>query len=664
MARMSSPPKRERKSGGKAWNIPVTSRVQAALLHRMPPILQRTSSVVLVLALALGGPAGCGDSNSGSPVREQLDPYAARAAGFNVLVVSFDTVRTDAIGCYGDPRARTPNIDALAQQGVRFARAISHAPVTLPSHATLFTGLDPLAHGVHNNGTFVLADSRRTLAEELGERGYRTGAVVAGFVLDARFGLAQGFASYEDNLEKDALPVSFGNYTERSATRVTDHALEWLGERPQEPFFLWTHYFDAHAPYAAPLEHLQGQRRSPDLPYDADSVRREYLAEVTYADAELGRLLRGIPEEVRARTLVVFTSDHGESLGEHGEYTHSRLLYEGTLRVPLVLSNPQLFPGARVVSDRVVGLVDVTPTVLSMLGIASTTAFDGLPLLQDGPDPERAIFSETMVTLYNHGWAPLFASTRVGDKFVLAPTAEYYNLRSDAGERTNLFSASQPVAQSLAQRLRARLAQRGLDPTVPSAVPRERELDAQQERWLAELGYSRGSSGGQPVGRADPKLAIRTWARLSNASNLAQRGDTARALATVEEVLAVDPNDLFALEVGFQAASFAGDDARAEAYIRKRLASYPTPDLTARLGALLVRTARADEALALVETALVQHPLHGELLVVQGQCALAKGQRDAARELFRRALEVDPVRAARMAREQLSALGLEAPASH
>ena len=125
----------------------------------MPPILQRTPSVALVLALALGGLAGCGDSNSGNPVREQLDPYAARAAGFNVLVVSFDTVRTDAIGCYGDPRARTPNIDALAQQGVRFARAISPAPVTLPSHATLFTGLDPLAHGVHNNGTFVLADS-------------------------------------------------------------------------------------------------------------------------------------------------------------------------------------------------------------------------------------------------------------------------------------------------------------------------------------------------------------------------------------------------------------------------------------------------------------------------------------------------------------------------
>ena len=617
-----------------------------------------------MLVVALAGVCACGEAPSESRTAAPVDPLAGRAAGFNVLVVTFDTVRTDAIGCYGDPRARTPNVDALAQAGARFTRAISPAPVTLPSHSTLFTGLDPLAHGVHNNGTFVLDPKRLTLAEMLSERGYRTGAVIGGFVLDARFGLAQGFASYEDKLEQDALPTSLGNFTERSATRVTDHALEWLGERPQEPFFLWTHYFDAHAPYAAPLEHLQGERRSAMFSYDAESTRREYLAEVTYADAELGRLLRGIPAEVRERTLVVFTSDHGEGLGEHGEFTHSRLLYEGTLRVPLVLSNPKLFPDARVVSDRVVGLVDVTPTVLSMLGIASEVAFDGLPLLHAAPNPERAIYSESMVTLYNHGWAPLYASTRLADKFVLAPAPEYYNLRTDGGERTNLFAPGQPVAQSLGQQLRARLAQRGLDPTVPSAAPREHELDPQQERWLSELGYSRGSSGGQPIGRADPKVAIRTWARLSNASNIAQRGETAKALAEVEDVLAKSPEDLFALEVGFQAASFAGDDARAEAYLRRRLANYPTPDLLARLGALLVRKGRPDEALELVDKALAQHPRHGELFVVKGQCVLAKGRRDEARELFRRALEVDPVRAARMAREQLSALGIEAPASH
>ena len=616
------------------------------------------------LLVLLVGASSCGESSDAERAPRVVDPLAGRAAGFNVLVVTFDTVRTDAIGCYGDPRARTPNVDALAHTGARFARAISPAPVTLPSHATLFTGLDPLAHGVHNNGTFVLADEHLTLAESLSEHGYRTGAVIAGFVLDARFGLAQGFASYEDELQADASPTSFGHYTERSATRVTDHALEWLGECPQEPFFLWTHYFDAHAPYSAPSEHLQGPRRSQELAYDADSTRREYLAEVTYADAELGRLLRGIPAEVRERTLIVFTSDHGEGLGEHGEFTHSRLLYEGTLRVPLVLSNPKLFPGARVVSDRVVGLVDITPTVLSMLGIASAIQLDGVPLLHDAPDPERAIYSESMVTLYNHGWAPLFASTRLADKFVLAPAAEYYNLRSDGGERTNLFAPNQSVAQSLGRQLRARLAQRGLDPTVPTAVPREGKLEAQEERWLSELGYSRGSSGGQPIGRADPKVAIRSWARLSNASNIAQRGETAKALATVEEVLAASPEDLFALEVGFQAASFAGDDARAEAYLRRRLASDPTADLLARLAALLVRTGRVDEAMAVLERALEQHPRHGELLVVKGQAVLAEGRREQARALFRRALEVDPVRAARMASEQLSALGAETPASH
>ena len=179
-----------------------------------------------MLVVARAGVCACGEAPSKSRTAAPVDPLAGGAAGFNVLVVTFDTVRTDALGCYGDPRARTPNVDALAQTGARFTRAISPAPVTLPSHSTLFTGLDPLAHGVHNNGTFVLDPKRRTLAEMLSERGYRMGAVIGGFVLDARFGLAQGFASYEDKLEQDALPTSLGNFTERSATRVTDHALE------------------------------------------------------------------------------------------------------------------------------------------------------------------------------------------------------------------------------------------------------------------------------------------------------------------------------------------------------------------------------------------------------------------------------------------------------
>ena len=593
-----------------------------------------------------------------------MDPLAGAARGFNVIVVTFDTVRTDAIGCYGDPRARTPNVDALAKQGARFTRAISPAPVTLPSHSTLFTGLDPLAHGVHNNGTFVLAPEHRTLAEELSAHGYRTGAVIGAFVLDSRYGLAQGFESYEDDLQKDALPAASGHFSERSATRVTDHALEWLGAQPREPFFLWTHYFDPHAPHNAPVEYLQGERLPADAPADEQATRREYLAEVTYADYELGRLIAGLPTDVRERTLIVFTADHGESLGEHGEYSHSRLLYEVTLRVPLVVSNPKVFPTAQVVSDRVVGLVDVAPTLLSMLGIAPTHPLDGEPLLRNDPNPEREIYSETFVTLYNHGWSPLFATTRVGDKFVLAPAPEYYNLRSDGGEKKNLFGASNVQAHGLAQRLRIRLSQRGLDPASPSLAPRERALDPQDEQWLAQLGYSRSNSGGQPITRADPKVAIRTWVKLSNAANLAQRGDPARALEIVEEVLEKSPRDLYALEVGFQAASFAREDARAESYMLRRLEEFPTPDLLARLGMLYLRMGRPQDGLAAVDGALKIHPDHGELLVVKGQCLSKLGRDDEARALYRRALEVDPVRGSRMAREELSKYKAENPRSY
>jgi tetratricopeptide (TPR) repeat protein len=283
------------------------------------------------------------------------------------------------------------------------------------------------------------------------------------------------------------------------------------------------------------------------------------------------------------------------------------------LRVPLIVSNPKLFSKAQVVSDRVVGLVDVVPTLLSMLALEPTHPLDGEPLLRDDPDPDREIYSETFVSLYN---------------------------------------------------LRVRLSKRGLDPASPGLAPQERELDPQDEQWLAQLGYSRSNSGGQPITRADPKVAIRTWVKLSNAANLAQRGDPSRALEIVEQVLETSPRDLYALEVGFQAASFAREDARAESYMLRRLEEFPTPDLLARLGSLYVRMGRPQDGLQAVEGALKIHPDHGELLVVKGQCLSKLGRDDEARALYRRALEVDPIRGSRMAREELSKFKVENPGSY
>lgn len=615
-------------------------------------------SVVTALAL-LGG--GCSESTPAEPSATRTapasDPLAAKARGFNVLVVTFDTVRSDAIGCYGDPRARTPNVDALAAKGVRFARAIAPAPTTLPSHSTIFTGLDPLSHGVHNNGTFKLGEERTTLAELLGARGYQTAAVIGAFVLEARYGLAQGFATYEDELQLDGAAKGAAHFVERDAKTVTDRALAWLAQRRDTgPFFLWTHYFDAHMPYTAPLEHLRGERRPADAPYDAEAVRREYLAEVSYADAQLGRLLEALGPEQLARTLVVFTADHGEGLGEHGEYTHSRLVYEGSLRVPLIVSNPTLFPTGRTTSDRVVGLVDIVPSVLGLLGEEVPDGLDGQSLFATSADPARAIYSESYVTLFNHGWAPLHSLTRLQDKLILAPRPEYFDLRTDAGENRNLFGPTQAQAVQLARSLQTRLAK-----VRPIERTNEASLGADDERWLAQLGYSR-SAVPADAGKLDPKDMITTWAVLTNASTAVSKGQLDAALADVARVLERNPDDPFAWEVAYTAHYARNDFPKAEECLRRMVELNPTPEAYARLATVLIREARHEDCLELVEGALRAAPDHGELLMARGDALQMLGRNDEARVAYQRALVADPARVGTAAKRCLDSLGAAPPA--
>lgn len=615
---------------------------------------RHATSLLALLALLA---TSCSEPEAPPPVTKAELPRDASfgvARDFNVLVVTFDTVRADAIGCYGDPRALTPNVDRLASRGVRFARAIAPAPTTLPSHSTLFTGLDPLSHGVHNNGTFRLEDERTTLAEVLRSQGYRTGAVIGAFVLEARYGLAQGFEDYEDELHEDGAAKGAAHFVERDARTVTDRALAWLAKRDERPFFLWTHYFDAHLPYLAPEEYLRGKpRRDVRGPWDPEANRRDYLAEVTYADHELGRLLDALGEQTLARTLVVFTADHGEGLGEHGEYTHSRLIYEGSLRVPLVFSSPALFPAPRIASDRIAGLVDVMPTVLGLLGIDPPRGLDGIGLFAASADPARAIYSESLVTLFNHGWAPLYGSTRLGDKFILAPRPEYYDLRTDGGERRNLFAPTQPVAQELSRALRERIAR-----AKPLGRESEAKLSAEDERWLSQLGYSR-SSLPLDAGNLDPKDMIVTWAVLTNASGMVERGELDAALREVDSVLARNPGDPFAWEVAYTVHDARKDWPKAEECLLKLLELNPSAEALVRLAAVMIEQGRLEECLALLDRAERQLPDNGELCMTRGESLYRLGRKSEARAQFERAAKIDPVRAGARAAAALEKLASE-----
>ncbi|MCH2107144.1 MAG: sulfatase, partial [Planctomycetes bacterium] len=284
----------------------------------------------------------------------------------NLLLVTFDTTRADRIGCYGYEGASTPVLDALARDGALFEHCIAPAPITLPSHSTLLTGLQPYSHGARNNGTHKMGSDVPSIAQMLKEEGFATGAVISAFVLDSRFGLDSGFDSYDDDLSSGSGQGNFG-FAETIAVDTSSRALDWLERRGDERWFLWIHYFDPHADYNPPEPY---RSRFKDEPYDG---------EIAYTDAMFGDVIEHLRSKGELeKTLVVVTSDHGEALGEHGETTHGLFIYDATTHVPLIMSHPRLPGGERI--DEVVGLVDIAPTALDLLGVGYGSDFEGRSL--------------------------------------------------------------------------------------------------------------------------------------------------------------------------------------------------------------------------------------------------------------------------------------------
>src|SRR5262245_14203684 len=365
----------------------------------------------------------------------------------NALLITIDTLRADHLGCYGRADASTPAIDRLAKEGVLFEQASTCVPLTLPSHASILTGTYPAFHGAHNNGSYKVDDSAVMLAEVLRERGHRTGAVIGAFPLASRFGLAQGFDTYDDTLPQER-EGQIG-YRQRPADQVSGAGLRWLESTGGKPFFLWLHYFDPHVPYAPPE------------PFTARFRGRPYDGEIAFVDEQVGRVLERIRRpDLASNTLVVLMSDHGEGLGEHGEWTHGVFLYESTLRVPLVLALPGVVPAGRRVGQPVRS-IDVLPTVLELLGVPAPGDVQGeslRPLYDGGAAPPRFVLAETKAPRENYAWSDLDAIRVGGLKFIRAPRAELYDLSVDPGETENRFPARPDDASRLASELEHRLA--------------------------------------------------------------------------------------------------------------------------------------------------------------------------------------------------------------
>jgi arylsulfatase A-like enzyme len=411
----------------------------------------------------------------------------------NVVLVTLDTTRADRIGAYGDPDARTPVIDAWGRAGAQVRTAVADVPLTLPSHVTLFTATPALYHGVRTNADRRLGDAAPTLAERLTARGYVASAVVSTVVLDAETGVAQGFARYDDEVthpyevqDPQLFPETRHWLPEmdRRADEAMDRAVAELDElaRGGAPFFLWIHLYDPHFPYDPPLP----WGRVVPAPYDG---------EIAFVDRQLARLARTLEERgLAGSTALCVMADHGEGLGDHREDEHGILLYDDTLRIPLLVVQPGALPGGRVVPG-LVRTVDVAPTLLELAGAKPAFGAGGslVPALRGaGPVPGTEAYCETVKPRVSYSGSAVKALRTLDRKLIWAPRPELYDLRADPGETRDRAAESPAEVEAMAEQLEDVVLQTlRWRPGWAEA----RAADPEHLEALRSLGYLPGSGG-------------------------------------------------------------------------------------------------------------------------------------------------------------------------
>ncbi|MDH3626298.1 MAG: sulfatase-like hydrolase/transferase [Acidobacteriota bacterium] len=561
----------------------------------------------------------------------------------NVLLITVDTLRADHLGVYGATQIETPNMNRLATGGVWYEQAVAASPITLPSHATILTGLDTPHHGVRHNGLFVLDEKFETLAEILRQRGYSTAAFTGAFVLDQRYGLGQGFDHYDDQVHIGGGKRPGGTYVERDAGVVVDRALQWLNTRDTDrPFFVWLHFYDPHAPYRAPSPWMERYATNP------------YAGEVAWVDDRVGHLLEELGEaELLDHTLTVLTADHGEGLGQHDEWTHADLIYESTMRVPLIFSGPSVARGGGPVRDRLAATVDVLPTVLSLLDIPfDGNRFDGIDLIGEPISPDRQVHVETMAPLLDYGWSSLHGLRTLTTKYIDAPDPEFFDLATDPGELTNLYNDDARAVES--RRVLSELRSHWGDDLALLDGGREQTPD--ERRRLQSLGYVAGSNASRRVGGEDPKTMMGVWRRMREAVDLARQKRYEDAQAAIEAVLAEQPTSARAWYSAASIYEMADVPDRVEHAMRQAVALQPRSEGYVTLARYALQ--RNDEVAFrdALDAAEALDPRDGGVAIGLGHYHASRGRIAEALAAFRHAIEVDPIRSGPYARQQLERL--------
>ena len=526
----------------------------------------------------------------------------------NVLLITLDTFRADRLG------PGTPNLSQLARDGVLFVNAQSAVPLTLPSHATILSGLLPLHHGLRNNGAGSFPQNRATLATEFSTANYRTGAFVSAFVLDHRFGLNRGFDVYDDAVARD--PNNASQYdAERRGGDTVDRALAWLAEPAPRPFFAWVHLYDPHAPYAPPPPYPQ-----------------TYDGEIAYVDAQVGRLLASID---RSKTIVAVAGDHGEALGEHGELTHGLLLYQPTLHVPMIIS------GAGVTAatlHEAVACTDLAPTLVS-LALNQKLAADGVDLSISvrghHEPPQRDLYAETEYPAI-FGWSDLAALRRGNMKLISSSSPKLYDLAADPREQRDILGGERRTFRSLSDALTT------LRATVRVAA--SPTIDDETRAKLASLGYVAPAGATNSTGpRPDPSSMAPLFRLFEEANWASNENRPDEAIAKLKSIVAQDPrNPVFRGSLA-RALRKSGRLREAIALYKEAVAIAPDDsEAWYNLAVALQESGQTKEGGVAIREAIRRDPRRPEAHNALGIAYSEEGDLKSAEAEFEKTIEIDP----------------------
>ena len=552
----------------------------------------------------------------------------------NVILITIDTLRADHVGCYGAQNVKTPVLDSLARNGVVFERAIAQVPLTWPSHAVILTGTYPFQNGVQDFTGQPLARQFKSVAQAFQQAGYATSAVVSAFVLDRSWGLGRGFDFYDDAFSPEQFKNRDLGLVERKAGESVTRAIDWLKKNPRRPFFFWLHLYDPHSAY------------NPPEPFHTQYAGHLYDGEIAYADHELGRFIAYLKtSHLYDRSLIVALSDHGESLGEHGEKEHGFFIYNSTVQIPLIVKPPtgsRLRPGH---VARPVETAAVAPTLLALAGLKDpiTRQFHSSGLFGDAAQKEDAAYSETFYTFSSYGWSPLHALETSRYHYIDAPQPELYDLAADPKEENNIVAQQTATVAVLKDKLQQLMK---LDPFKPADTSNASVSPDAIEK-LRALGYvaykSPVSADALAAGLPDPKTRLWEFNTILAATDAFHAGDIPTGQALLAKVSEKDATLYIVPYLLAEAALTVQKWDEAAAEFRKSLALNPNFDqaMTGLARALMYGT-ELDEARKWAQKALDFNPQNYRAWYELGYIDAKRGDHKAAITDYQKAIAIQP----------------------